>query len=128
MWRIRLSAPAEQDIENILEHSEANFGENARLRYEALLEAALYEISANPDRPAVRLRPELGPGIRTYHLFHARDRARTMNGVVKRPRHLLVFRISTPDILDIGRVLHDAMDLAEHLPAEYNKPSDPADG
>lgn len=120
MWRLRLSASAEQDIEDILEHSELHFGEIARLRYEALLEAALNAIAADPDRPAVRLRDELGPGVRTYHIFHARCLARTSHGVVGRPRHLLVFRISHLHILDIGRVLHDAMDLAQHLPIEYH--------
>jgi toxin ParE1/3/4 len=119
MWRLRLSALAEQDIEEIPAHSEANFGEKARLRYEALLECALDEIATDPERPSVRHRDELGPGVRTYHLFHARNRARTNHGVVKHPRHLPIFQISIPNILDIGRVLHDAMDLADHLPAEY---------
>jgi len=117
---LRLSVLAEQDIENILAHSEANFGEKARLRYEALLEAAPNEIATDPDRTNVRQRNELGPGVKSYHLIHARDRARTRDGVVKRPRHLLIFRISPPDTLDIGRVLHDAMELADHLPVEYD--------
>jgi toxin ParE1/3/4 len=119
MWRLRLSPVAEQDIEDILAHSEENFGKEARLRYEALLEAGLSEIASDPDRPAVRRRDELGPGVRAYHLYDAREQARTEHGTVKRPRHFILFRLCEPDILDVGRVLHDAMDLAEHLPAEY---------
>ena len=122
MWRLRLSPVAEQDIEDILAHSEANFGQWARLGYEALLEAGLSEIASDPDRPAVRRRDELGSGVRTYHLFHAREYARTDHGAVKRPRHFILFRLRTADFLDVGRVLHDAMDLAEHLPAEYCHP------
>lgn len=120
MWRLRLSPVAEQDMEDILAHSEANFGKVARLRYAALLEAGLSEIASDPDRPAVRRRDELGPGVRTYHLYYAREHARTEHGTVKRPRHFFLFRLSAPDVLDLGRVLHDAMDLAEHLPAEYH--------
>lgn len=44
MWRLRLSTLAERDIEDILEHSELRFGEIVRIRYEALLEAALNAI------------------------------------------------------------------------------------
>ena len=48
---IRLSPIAETDIVVILAHSEANFGEAARLRYEALLEAGACAIS--PPIPTV---------------------------------------------------------------------------
>ena len=119
MWRLRLSAVAEQDIEDILAHSEANFGKRARLRYEALLEAGLSEIASGPDRPAVRRRDELGPGVRSYHLYYAREQARHEYGTVKRPRHVFLFRLHASRFLDVGRVLHDAMDLGEHLPTEY---------
>jgi toxin ParE1/3/4 len=119
MYRLRLSALAEQDIEEILSHSEAYFGERARLRYETLLEAGLQQIAADPNRAAVRLREDLGPGILTYHLLYAREHARTDHGTVKRPRHLLVFRICSSTLVDVGRVLHDAMELSAHLPTEY---------
>lgn len=119
VYRLRLSALAEQDIEAILAHSEANFGERARLRYEALLEAGLQQIATDPKRPAVRVREDLGPGVLTYHLHYARERAQTDHGTVKRPRHLLLFRIAAQDLLDVGRILHDAMELSEHLPAEF---------
>jgi toxin ParE1/3/4 len=119
VFRLRLSAPAERDIEDILAHSEAEFGEIARLRYETLLTTAFTDLAADPGRAGVRIRDELGPGVRSYHLLLARDRARGANGIVRRPRHLVIFRIVKPDILDIGRILHDAMELANHIPTEY---------
>ena len=119
MYRLRLSVLAERDIEDILAHSQSNFGERARLRYEALLEAGLQQIATDPKRPAVRAREDLGPGVLTYHLYYAREHARTDHGTVKRPRHLLLFRISDPTLIDVGRVLHDAMELSAHLPTEY---------
>lgn len=122
MWRLRLSALVERDIEDILEHSELHFGEIARIRYEAPREATLNAIVTDPDGPVVRRRDELGPGVRTYHIFYARGPARTSHGVVKRPRHLVVFRISGRDTIDTGRVLHDEMDMADYLPTEYREP------
>jgi toxin ParE1/3/4 len=122
MPRLRLSAPARDDIERILAHSEASFGPAARLRYEALLEAGLKDLAADPERPGVMRREELGPGVRIYHLHHSRAHARADQGTVGRPRHLLLFRLAAPDMVEIGRVLHDAMDMPEHVPEEYQSP------
>ena len=116
MPRLRLSALAELDIEDILFRSERSFGEAARLRYEALIETALRDVAADPHRIGVKARNELGRSLLTYHLFNSRNAARTSLGIVRRPRHILVFRLTVADFVDIGRVLHDAMDLREHLP------------
>jgi toxin ParE1/3/4 len=37
--------------------------------------------------------------------------------LVRRPRHFLVYR-TEPKLVVIGRVLHDAMELARHLDPE----------
>ncbi len=62
---------------------------------------------------------ELGTGVRTYHLRHNRDHARTIEGFVRRPRHLFLYRAMQPDVIGIGRVLHDSMELERHLPHQY---------
>ena len=41
----------------------------------------------------------------------------TAAGVVRRPRHFLIYRFK-PDLLVVGRLLHDAMELARHLDPE----------
>lgn len=123
MPALRLSVLAETDITDILEYSETTFGDVARLRYEALLETGLRDLAADPDRLGVTGRDELGLGVRTYHLIHCRDRARTERGPVRRPRHLIVFRVTDPDFVDISRVLHDAVELADHVPEEYRAPT-----
>lgn len=119
MRRLRLSALAKGDIENTLVHSHATFGESARQRYEALIAAALNDIATNPDRVGVKQRAELGPNVRTYHLFHSRERGRTEDGIVREPRNMLLFRLIEPNIVDVGRILHDAMEVANHLPPGY---------
>ena len=36
-------------------------------------------------------------------------------------RHLLVYRVTESGIVEIGRVLHDSMELKTHLPEEYRR-------
>jgi toxin ParE1/3/4 len=117
MRTYRLSAEAEDDIFDLLDYTEDRFGDIARLRYEALLLTGLLDISANHERPGSVIRPELGQDVRTYHLRHSRDRVR--GGTVRRPRHILLFRVSRPDLIGVGRVLHDAMEVERHLPSQY---------
>lgn len=117
MARYRLSAAAQTDIIGILAWTHEHFGEAARERYEALLVAALRDVSFQPERPGSLERPELGEGVRSWHLQLSRERARTGTGVVRRPRHFLIYRAES-DMIVVARVLHDAMELARHLDSE----------
>ena len=114
MLRYRLSAAAQADITEILAWSQEQFGESARLRYEALLTTALRDIAEQPERAGSIARPELGAGVRSWHLRKSRDRARGALGVVHKPRHFVIYR-PEPDVVVVGRVLHDAMELERHL-------------
>lgn len=115
----RLSNAAQADIVNILAWTQEHFGEAARLRYERLLVTALRDIALGPNRTGSISRPELGDDVRSYHLRHSRDRARHESGIVHRPRHFLLYRFARADMVGIGRVLHDAMEIERHLPADY---------
>lgn len=115
----RLSAAAEADIVRILGYSQDQFGKLARLRYEALIVASLRDLAADPMRPASADRPELGFGVRSYHLRHSRERAWIDAARVRRPRHFLLYRFTRPDLVGIGRVLHEGMEIARHLPDGY---------
>jgi toxin ParE1/3/4 len=114
MFRYRLSEAAQGDILNILDWTHEHFGEAARLRYESLIVAALRDIASQPDRQGSRARPELGTGVRSWHLRLSREHIRNGPGIVRRPRHFLVYRFET-GLVVVGRVLHDAMELARHL-------------
>ena len=48
MTEYRLSPLAEQDIETILEWTHEEFGEKARIRYEALLTRAIMDVTYYP--------------------------------------------------------------------------------
>ena len=114
MLRYRLSDVAQGDVLSILAWTHEQFGELARLRYESLIVAALRDVASQADRPGSLARPELGAGVRSWHLRLSRDHVKPGLGVVRRPRHFLVYR-SEPALIVVGRVLHDAMELARHL-------------
>jgi toxin ParE1/3/4 len=119
MQRIVLAPAAEEDIVNILAWSHEHFGEQARLGYEALLTQAIVDIAENPERVGSLPREELAVGARTYHLSHSRQRIAKPVGIVGYPRHFLLIRRNAEGDIEIGRVLHDSMDLASNLPEVY---------
>ncbi len=125
MARYRLSPHAEQDIETILEWTHEQFGEKARVRYEALLITAIRDVTEFSERTGSRDRSEIAATARTYHLHHSRDRVKKSIGREQKPLHFLLCRISNDGHVEIGRVLHDGMDLARHLPEEYRSASPP---
>jgi len=114
MFRYRLSEAAQGDVLDILAWTDEQFGEAARSRYESLTVAALRDLARQPARPCSLARPELGAGVRSWHLRLSREHVKPGAGIVRRPRHFLVYRME-PDLIVVGRVLHDAMELARHL-------------
>ena len=115
MARYRLTHAAQADIVSILAWSHDQFGEEARQRYEALIATAIRDAATRSDEVGRRLRPELGDGVFTWHL--AQSRSHSPGGNVRRPRHFLICR-RDGDVLVIGRVLHDAMELRRHLDSQ----------
>lgn len=94
------------------------FGASAQRRYERLLSSALVDLLDDPQRINSALRPELGEGVRSYHLRHARK-----HSGVARPRHLILYRMDDAGTVEVGRVLHDAMELERHAGFEF--PTEP---
>ena len=116
MSRYLISPAAEQDIASILAWTHEEFGEQARLRYEALVVRAILDLAGNPDRAGTHSRPEIAADVRSYHLSHSRGRVAAAIGRVKHPRHFLLYRVRNDGGIEVGRVLHDSMDLDRHLP------------
>ena len=114
MLRYRLADVAQGDVLSILAWTHEQFGETARLRYESLIVAALRDVASQAGRAGSLARPELGAGVRSWHLRLSRDHVKPGVETVRRPRHLLVCR-AEPALVVVGRVLHDAMELARHL-------------
>jgi toxin ParE1/3/4 len=116
--RLILAPAARNDIREMLLWSREHFGRSAATRYRELLQRTLFDIAANPECPGSRARNELASGVRTYHLFFSRNRAASELGMVKKPRHLLVYRMRDDNVIQLIRVLHDSRDLSRHLPSD----------
>ena len=114
MAHFRLSGPAKADLAAILDTSQDRWGEAARTRYAALLEAAMQSIAADPEGPLTRARAEISPGVRSFHVRHAR-RARG----VKSPVHVIIFQINRSGMIEILRILHENMEPGRHIMSPF---------
>jgi toxin ParE1/3/4 len=64
------------------------------------------ELANGPDITGSKVRNDIMAGLRTLHVArHGR-----------RGRHFLLFRVAKGHIIEIGRILHDQVDLPRHLP------------
>jgi toxin ParE1/3/4 len=107
-WRVRLGAVAELDFANILKWTTENFGARQAWIYRDTLVRAIGELANGPDVAGSKARDEIKPGLRTLHIArHGR------RGV-----HLLLYRVVAGRIIEIGRILHDQMELQRHLPTD----------
>lgn len=111
-YTLVLSAAAQQDIAQILEWTQEAFGDAGRARYEKLISTALIDLRADPARVGVRPRDDIGKRVCTYHLASSRKRVTTSKQVAK-PRHLVLFRVKK-NVVEVARLLHDAMDFVQH--------------
>lgn len=109
---------AERDIRRILEQSLEQFGDTAMPRYRALIVQAILDVAEDPHRAGSLERPEIFAIARTYHIANSRDRVPTAAGRVKSPRHFLLYRVISDGKVEIGRVLHESMELSRHLPVD----------
>lgn len=113
MKNYRLTHASQADIASILTWSQEQFGEEARRRYASLIVTAIRDASSEASGVSPTPRPELGDGVFSWHL--AASRTHAPGGLVRHPRHFLICRFDD-DLLVIGRVLHDVMDLPQHIP------------
>jgi toxin ParE1/3/4 len=102
------------DLDAIRINTIEQFGEAAEDHYRDLLETAVDDLCADPDRADVKALEGAADGVRYYHIRNSRRRGARRIG---NPRHYIIFR-ATDDTLDILRVLHDAMDILAHLSGE----------
>jgi toxin ParE1/3/4 len=119
-----ISPKARSDIANILAWTHESFGPRAMRRYAKLIHTAVEQVAADPEVAGSEPRPEIAKTCRTYHLFYTRKIAAARANRVRNPRHLLLYRVTEAGVVEIGRVLHDSMDLERHLPEEYREPAE----
>lgn len=113
MVRYRVASAARMDIADALRYSRFKFGPAARRRYLALIGATFEAIAEQPERTGSHARDELAPGLHSFHLRHARKPS--AQDRVDRPRHIVFYRIGSDGVIDIVRLLHEAMEVRRHL-------------
>ena len=113
MARFRLARPAQIDLANILATSAERWGDDGRQKYAAVLADAMRQVANEPGGPLTKKRAELRSGIRSFHVRHARRSAATAK--VRRPVHVLYYRVAQEGVIEIVRVLHEKMDPSRHL-------------
>lgn len=113
MARFRLARPAQVDLANILATSAERWGAEGRQRYAAVLVAAMRQVAAEPEGLPTRRRPELRAGLRSSHIRYARRGAEAAK--VRRPVHVLYYRVAQDGVIAIVRVLHERMVPRRHL-------------
>jgi toxin ParE1/3/4 len=107
--KLRISKLAIRDIENVLAYTIRQFGERKQREYQQLIRRALSDIAADPDRLPAKPRVDIHPDARTFHIARPGRPA----------RHFFLFRLAGSEFVDIGRLLHDSMDLRQHLPPGF---------
>ena len=105
-WQVRLSAAAERDFQSILTWTAEQFGAVQAYSYADILTAAILALDGGPDILGATRRDEIAPGLRVLHAARHGRRA----------RHLLLYRAGPDAVIDVLRILHDAMDIERHIP------------
>jgi toxin ParE1/3/4 len=111
VWKVLLSSAASEDLRSIGAWTAEHFGSMQSEHYAQIISDALQELRAGPALTGVKKYNALGSGLFMLHIARHRRKA----------RHILVFRIGRvdeQDVIEILRILHDAMDPARHMPPE----------
>lgn len=108
-WQVRLTAAAEADFQDILRWTLDHFGGAQALVYAETLATALESLAAGPTVIGARARDDIAKGLFTLHVARRG----------RKGRHFVMFRLGHDrgrEVIEVLRLLHDAMDLPRHLP------------
>ena len=93
--------------------SASQWGPEGRRRYAALLTIAMLKVANDQEGPTARDRADVARGIRSFHLRHAR--AGDPLAKVRRPVHILYYRVARLGVIEIVRVLHERMEPGRYI-------------
>jgi len=107
-WRVRLTAAAEADVRDIVLWTAKRFGAAQARAYADTLSRAIRSLAEGSAIPGARRREDIAKRIMALHVARSG----------RKGRHLVVYRVGAPakpPVIDVLRVLHDAMDLPRHV-------------
>jgi toxin ParE1/3/4 len=105
-WRVRLGSAAEQDFTDFLAYTAETFGPRQAKIYQTPLTRALTALHAGPDIPGSVPHDEIDASLISLHVARKG----------RRGRHRILYRAAPERVIEVVRILHDAMDLARHVP------------
>lgn len=107
-WRVSLGVEAEKDFARILTYTQNIYGPRQAEIYLTTILDALESLGSGPDVLGSVSRDEIRPRLRSLHVArHGR-----------RGRHVIMYRPGQGQVIEVLRILHDAMDLTRHIPPE----------
>lgn len=107
-WRVRLTAAAEADVRDIVLWTARRFGVARARAYADTLSLAVRALADGPAVAGARRREDIAKGILVLHVARGG----------RKGGHVVVYRVGAPEkppVIDVLRVLHDAMDLPRHV-------------
>jgi toxin ParE1/3/4 len=113
MAQYRLTASARRDVGSILRTSEERHGRDARMRYAALLLAAMRRVAETPEGRSTSDSSRVRPGLRSFHIRHSRDESR--EAPVANPVHVIFYRVVEAGVAEVVRVLHERMEPSRYI-------------
>jgi toxin ParE1/3/4 len=104
MYRLIRSRQAKRDIVEVLRFTRRRWGDGQAREYAALIGEALVAIATNPE--VGKARQDIRPGVFAYRLRQ-----------LGRPaRHIVFYRLGDSGVVEVVRVLHEAMNFEQQLP------------
>ena len=94
----------------ILRQTRENFGRQQFDTYKQTLAAALAALEDGPSVLGSLALDRIRAGMRSLHVAR----------LGRRGRHVLVYIVRSGSIIEVVRVLHDAMDMERHIPPTEN--------
>jgi toxin ParE1/3/4 len=111
--RYRIAPSARADLAQTLATSIDRWGKEGKQRYATLIAAGFRKVAGDPDGYVTKARDDLSHDIRSLHL---RNITTVSEGArVKRPVHLLYYRVVQPGLVEIVRILHERMEPERHI-------------
>lgn len=109
-WEVLLTAAAAADFQDIVRWTAEQFGESQARAYSKTLSAAIEALADGPTIIGAKPRDDIAKAV---HALHVAPNAH-------RGRHFVMFRVAGDQdrpLIEVLRLLHDAMDLPRHLTA-----------
>lgn len=113
----RLTRAADRDVAHILDESLRTCGPRQQDSYARIIESAVETLADDPDRPSARPRPDLGTGVRAYHLELTAGRRGAAAHVIY---YIPSRELDGGGGVVILRILHESMEPARHLAGGFD--------